>query len=911
MRRRVALKIIKLGMDTKEVIARFGQERQSLAMMDHPPIAKIFDAGATGRGRPYFVMELVRGVRITEYCDRADLPTAWRLALFIQVYGAVQHAHQKGIIHRDLKPPNILVSLHDGVPVPKVIDFGVAKATAPQPLGELTVHTRLEQIIGTPAYMSPEQAGLSGLDIDTRSDIYGLGILLYELLTGKPPFDAGSLLSAGYEEMRRIIREVEPPRPSLRLSTVVGEERTALAKAHHVDPSKVTRLVQPDLDWIVMKAIEKDRSRRYATANALSLDIGRFLAGEPVSACPPGAGYRFRKFAKRHKFAFGASSAVLAALILGLGLSLWESIEKTRALQRAIASERKSSEVAGFLKEMLNGVGPSVALGKDTALLKEILDKTAERVGTDLRGQPEVEYQLRNTLGEVYRAIAENRKAEAMHRRAIELGRTLYGGSDPRVAESKNNLALVLTDEGHYDEAEKEFREAIDIYRKVRKSPDEDLAASLNNLGMVYRDTGKLPEAEALQRESLAMIRELHGADYVKAGYCEINLSIVLQRRGKQEEAESSAHSAVAIFRKADGKDNPETALALGNLAQVLEKGGKLPQAEIADRESLAMRRTVLDPTHPEIARNLMELASILSKQGKLAEAEEKCREALAILRDHFGSEHRFFPFVLDELGRTLEAREKSDDAAAIYEEALAMRRKLLEPNRPDIVRSLKSLSLLRSKQRHFEESEILTKEALEITLRMLGPDNPNLIEIYRQLGLIAEGRERYGDGEAFFRSALDCQRKDPNASPANTADLLECMGRMLALEQKYAESEQRYREALAICDAPSGIAPGIPGNIRSQLGAVLLSANIASPQGSDAYRRARFTEAEKLLTAGLEMMQRDPKPLPAQNRDAFESLSRLYTAWNHSFPDPALPIKAADFEKKLRELNPPQPPPR
>ena len=284
--RRVALKIIKLGMDTREVIARFEQERQALAMMDHPNIAKVLDAGATDKGRPFFVMELVKGMPITKYCDEAQLGTRERLALFGDVCSAIQHAHQKGVIHRDIKPSNVMVTLHGDRAVVKVIDFGIAKATQGK-LTDKTLFTRFDQFVGTPVYMSPEQASLSGLDIDTRSDIYALGILLYELLTGTPPFDAKSLISAGYEEMRRIIREVEPPKPSSRVSTMAGDERTALAKARQIAPEKLSRLVEPDLDWIVMKAIEKDRTRRYETANAFAQDVVRFLADEPVSATPP------------------------------------------------------------------------------------------------------------------------------------------------------------------------------------------------------------------------------------------------------------------------------------------------------------------------------------------------------------------------------------------------------------------------------------------------------------------------------------------------------------------------------------------------------------------------------------------------------------------------------------------------
>jgi eukaryotic-like serine/threonine-protein kinase len=339
VRRRVALKIIKLGMDTRNVIARFEAERQALAMMDHPNIAKVLDAGATEAGRPYFVMELVRGIRITEYCDQNHLDTSHRLNLFIQVCHAVQHAHQKGIIHRDIKPSNILVTLHDGVPVPKVIDFGIAKATEGR-LTDLTVYTELHQFIGTPAYMSPEQAEMSGLDIDTRSDIYSLGVLLYELLVGRTPFDAQELLKAGLDEMRRTIREREPVRPSTCLSTMLDADLTALAKRQSAEPPRLIHFIRGDLDWIVMKALEKDRTRRFETANALAADVQRFLTSEPIEARPPSSLYRLQKTVRRHKAAFAGAAAVVVALIFGLGLSLYLFIQEKAALRRALVAER-------------------------------------------------------------------------------------------------------------------------------------------------------------------------------------------------------------------------------------------------------------------------------------------------------------------------------------------------------------------------------------------------------------------------------------------------------------------------------------------------------------------------------------------------------------------------------------------
>jgi WD40 repeat protein/serine/threonine protein kinase len=343
VRRRVALKVIKLGMDTRQVVARFEAERQALAMMDHSNIAKVLDAGATESGRPYFVMELVRGIKITDYCDQNQLSTGQRLELFMQVCRAVQHAHQKGIIHRDLKPSNILVTLHDGLPVPKVIDFGIAKATEDR-LTDLTIYTELHQFIGTPAYMSPEQAEMSGLDIDTRSDIYSLGVLLYELLTGKTPFDAKELLASGVEAMRRTLREKEPLRPSTRLGTMVAGELTTTAQRRASEAPKLIHLVRGDLDWIVMKALEKDRTRRYETANGFAADIERHLNLEPVVARPPSNLYRFQKMVRRNKLAFVATTAVFASLILGMTGTTWQAVRATRLQKHAVSSEHSARE---------------------------------------------------------------------------------------------------------------------------------------------------------------------------------------------------------------------------------------------------------------------------------------------------------------------------------------------------------------------------------------------------------------------------------------------------------------------------------------------------------------------------------------------------------------------------------------
>ncbi len=408
VRRRVALKIIKLGMDTKEVIVRFEQERQALAMMDHPNIARVFDAGATQFGRPFFVMELVRGVRITEYCDGQSLSTAERIGLFIHVCQAVQHAHQKGIIHRDLKPSNILVTINDGEAVPKVIDFGVAKATQGR-LTDGTLFTQFDQMIGTPLYMSPEQAEMTSLDIDTRSDIYSLGVLLYELLTGRTPIDSATMARAGMDEIRRIIREVDPPRPSARMKTLGGGELTTAAKRRHTEAAKLPGALRGDLDWIVMKCLEKDRNRRYDTANGLALDLQRHLANEVVIARPPTAGYLLSKLIRRNKAAFAAGAAIVAALVIGIAASVWQAVRATRA---------EKSAVAAF--DELRATAPAFAEQARALAAKEQFDEAITKLDYAVKLRPDApEYLV--AKGDLLQCQLKIADAAAIYREALRV----------------------------------------------------------------------------------------------------------------------------------------------------------------------------------------------------------------------------------------------------------------------------------------------------------------------------------------------------------------------------------------------------------------------------------------------------------------------------------------------------------
>jgi serine/threonine protein kinase/Flp pilus assembly protein TadD len=732
VRRKVALKIIKPGMDSRAVVGRFEAERQALAMMDHPNIAKVYDAGATEGGRPYFVMELVPGLPITEFCDQRCLNTRQRLQLLMTVCQAVQHAHQKGIIHRDLKPSNILVTMHDDLPVPMVIDFGVAKAIN-QPLTEKTAFTSLGQVVGTVEYMSPEQAKVNQLDIDTRSDIYSLGVLLYELLTGTTPFDKQRLRSSAWDEMLRIIREEEPPKPSTRLSN--SKDTLPSISAHrHTAPAKLTKLVRGELDWIVMKALAKERDRRYETARGLARDIEHFLNHEAVSAGPPTMGYRLRKFVMTHRAQVLAGSLVLLALVVGIIGTTVGLIEARRQTglaraeaERAEAERKKAIEFRDKALETLRAttgtdveqlIGEKTELGSNERAYLEAIARRwqafAEQEGTDEQsravrgeGHRRVAY-LWYQLGRRDEARSEYERALAIHQKlAAEFPAVPEYRSE--LAKSHNNLGVLLSGLGKRAEAEEEYRQALVIQEKLAAEfpavPDcrSELAASHNNLGILLAGLGRRAEAAEEYRQAL-VIREKLAAEFptVPEYHGDLaenrdNLGVLLAGLGKRAEAEQEYHLALAI-RKRLAAEFPavpdyrrQLAMSHSNLGILLAGLGNRVEAEQEYGQALAIQKKLAAefPAVPEYRSNLAmshnNLGNLLAGLGKRAEAEGQFRQALAIqekLAAEFPSVSDYrhelaascgnLGILLKELGKRAEAEEESRQALAIREKLAA-----------------------------------------------------------------------------------------------------------------------------------------------------------------------------------------------------------------------------------------------
>jgi len=671
IQRRVALKLIKAGMDTRQVIARFESERQALAMMDHPAIAKVFDAGETEDGRPYFVMEYVQGIPIAAYCDQNRLTTQERLDLFRHVCEGVQHAHQKAIIHRDLKPSNILVAIQGESAVPKIIDFGVAKATA-QSLTERTMYTELGMMVGTPEYMSPEQAEMSGQNVDTRTDVYSLGAILYELLVGALPFDPKELRRAGYDEIRRKIREEDPPRPSTRLSTM-GDSSTVQAHNRRTERPALIRQIRGDLDWITMKALEKDRTRRYGSPSEFAADIERFLLHQPVVACPPSTLYKAKKFVRRHRFGVGVASTIAILLAAFTVTTAVQARRIARERDRANRQAETSRQVSDFLVGLFQVTDPEAGRGGDISA-REILDSGSQQIATELREQPAVRATMLNTMGKVYRNLGLYDKALDLVQESLDLRQKIFPEESEEVVESLSTLGVVKMDKGDYAAAETLMKRALEIQRRVLGPEHVEVAASLNNLGSLSFSTGDWKGAEQFIREALAQHRKLLGSENLPLATTLNNLALVLSRQEKYEESEALYRESLKIRRKLLSGDHPRIAESVNNIAMIYLRQKKYEQAEPMFQEALAINRKAVGEFHPLVASNLNNLALVYLNQGQAAKAEDYFRQALALDRKTYGENHPQVALSLQSLGAALLREKKYKEAEESMRQAIAIK---------------------------------------------------------------------------------------------------------------------------------------------------------------------------------------------------------------------------------------------
>jgi eukaryotic-like serine/threonine-protein kinase len=939
VRRTVAIKLIKDGMDDRQVLARFGAERQALALMDHPNIAKVFDAGATEQGRHYFVMELVKGIPITRFCDERRLTLRERLELAIPVCQAVQHAHQKGIIHRDLKPSNVLIALYDGKPVPKVIDFGVAKATGAR-LTDQTLYTDFGSVVGTLEYMSPEQAELNQLDIDTRSDIYSLGVLLYELLTGSTPLERKQLKTAVFLEVLRMIREEDSPPPSARLSTT--EELPNIAACRHVEPRKLSGLVRGELDWIVMKALEKDRNRRYETANGLAADLRHYLDDEPVEACPPSAGYRLRKLVRRHRGLVLAAALVLLALLAGVIGTTWGLIRADQARRaeaaqrmRAEANELKAVEqsriaeaVRNFLQQdLLRQAGPTEQAdavrrvgggfeATENPTIKELLDRAApeltpRKIESKFPSQPEVQASILKTVGATYWSIGEFAKSVDFLTRSSDIFRRVFGADHPDTLSTLEILAAAILQSGNTVEAVALFEQVRDARAKKLGADHPDTLTTLDNLARSSSIAGNTAEAIARYEQVRdARLKKL-GADHPDTLTTLDNLARAYLDAGKTAEAVSLFQQVRDARLNTLGADHPDTLMTLFGLAQAYASTGKTAEAMAVYEQVRDACMKKLGADHPQTLVTLHDLAHMYRDTGKTAEAVALYEQVRDTCMRKLGADHPLTLATLDNLAWTYLLTGKTAEAIALLERVRDARVKLLGADHPHTLITLNKLAQAYRVAGKPAEAIALYEQVRAIQVKKFGTDHPDVLTTLATLALVYEDAGKRELALPLFQQAVTGIEKrqfvHPQAGLIVDA-LSECYERL----NQFDQAETWRRKWLVVVKARSGAKSRYFASELAVLGLNLLAQkkwtdaatalhdclairdqqqpddwttfNAQSMLGEALYGQKKFAEAEPLLVRSYEGMKQRATKIPNEGKhrlaEALDRLVQLYDAW-------------------------------
>ena len=779
IRRRVALKIIKPGLDTKEVMARFAAERQALAMMDHPHIARALDAGVTETGRPYFVMELVRGIPITDFCDQNKLGIKQRLRLFIDACHAIQHAHQKGIIHRDIKPGNVLVASQDGESLVKVIDFGVAKAIDQQ-FTEQTICTQFSQIVGTPLYMSPEQVEMGAVDVDTRTDIYSLGVMLYELLTGQPPLDPQRLRQATYDEMRCMIREEEPEKLSVKVSTL-GQATLTISRDRDTESRKLSQLLRGDLNWIVMKALDKDRERRYGTASSFAADVGRYLNGEAVVAAPPSVSYRLQKIVRRNKGPVLAASLLLMTLLLGIAGTTYGLLRAEAARQDAVTAQRaeaqraegerlaklaaeaqkdRAQEATAYAKaanqkaqkrlsqiEKANDILGSIFVGLDPreiaradrplqAMLVEKLDLAVAQIEGDAIGDPLVVASIQNKLGTSLLALGAPNRAALLFEKSSVTRQAKLGTDHPDTLASMHNLATAYMEAGKLDLAMPLLEETLKL-RQAKLGPNHPgMLSSMHSLAMAYEKAGKLDLAMPLWEETLKLMQAKLGPNHPDTLSSMNNLATAYMKTGKLDLAMPLWEETLKLMQAKLGPNHPHTLASMNNLAIAYMKAGKLDLAMPLWEETLKLMQAKLGPNHPHTLANMDNLATAYMEAGKLDLGIPLLKETLKLRQAKLGPDHPDTLASMSNLAIACMKTGKLDLAMPLLEETLKLRQAKLGPNHPHTLASMHSLAAAHIESGKLDLAMPLLEETLKLRQTKLGPSHPHTLASMNNLAV-------------------------------------------------------------------------------------------------------------------------------------------------------------------------------